>query len=111
MGDDLILVDSQIVVEEVEQLLLHEVDLGLREHLGVSAPVLVLWRRVIEVFGGDDEGGEEDSVTGAGHALGDLWESVPQSLEVDERGEKGGDLDVGLFANDGDESLKGWEAR
>lgn len=29
--------DGEVVIEEVEKLLLHEVDLGLREEMGVSA--------------------------------------------------------------------------
>lgn len=73
MSDDLIFVDSQVVVEQVEQLLLHQVDFGLREHLRVAAPVLVLGGRVVEVLGSDDEGGEEDSVSSARHTLGNLW--------------------------------------
>jgi len=42
--DDLILGDGEVVIKEEEELLLHQVDLLLREHLSVSAPVLVLWR-------------------------------------------------------------------
>jgi hypothetical protein len=35
--DDFLLGDCEIVVEEVEELLFHEVNLGLGEHLGVAA--------------------------------------------------------------------------
>ena len=107
VDNNLVLGDGEIVIEEVEQLFLHEVDLCLGEHLGVSTPVFVLGRRIIEVLGGDDESGEEDSVSGAWHTLGDFWKTVTKSLEVDERGEEGGDLDVGLFAYHGDERLEG----
>ncbi len=81
---NLLLGDGKVVVEQVQELLLHEVDLGLREHLGVAAPVLVLGRRVVQVLGGDDERRKEDPVTGAGHALGDLGQAVSKALEVDE---------------------------
>ncbi len=82
--DDLLLVDGEVVVEEEEELLLHQVDFLLREHLRVSAPVLVLWRRVVEVFCRDDEGREEDAVTRAGEAFRDLGQAVSEPLEVDE---------------------------
>lgn len=46
--------DSQVPVEEVEELLLHEVDFGDGEAKvgevadgSVTCPVLVLWRRVV----------------------------------------------------------------
>lgn len=54
---------SELVVEEVEKLFLHQVNLGEREESGVFLPVHVFRRRVVEVFGGTDEHGEEDSVT------------------------------------------------
>jgi hypothetical protein len=66
--DELRLFDTQVVVEEVQQLLLHQVDLGEREESTVLLPVHVLWRRVVKVLGGTDEYGEEDSVSGALHA-------------------------------------------
>lgn len=42
MLEKLVLVNAEIVVEEVEELLLHEVDFGEREKTSVSVPVLVL---------------------------------------------------------------------
>src|ERR1700712_4063269 len=60
--------DSQVPVEEVEQLLLHEVDFGDgKAKVGevangcVASPVLVLWRRVVEVLGREDKRGKEDA--------------------------------------------------
>jgi hypothetical protein len=47
--------DGKVIVEQVEQLLLHQVDLGLREEMGVaalhadnlvSASCVATWRRV-----------------------------------------------------------------
>lgn len=111
VGDNFRLVDSKIVVQQIEQLLFHQVDFRLGEHLSVSTPVLVLGTRIVEVLRGDDQCGEEDSVSGAGHTLGDFGQSVSESLEVDKSSEEGGDLDVGLFAYNRDESLERGESR
>lgn len=69
--------NSQVPVEEVEQLLLHEVDFGDgKAKVGevadgcVASPVLVLWRRVVEVLGRENERGKEDTVNSTSHALG-----------------------------------------
>ena len=64
--DEFGLLNAQLVVEQVEQLLLHEVDLGEGEEPSVLLPVHVLGRRIIEVLCCADEDGEEDSVTCAG---------------------------------------------
>lgn len=78
--------DAEIPVEQEQKLLLHQVHLlELEETHGVGAPVLVLWRRVVEVLGREDEGREEDSVAGAGHALRDGRQLVLQPVEVDHR--------------------------
>lgn len=75
--DEFELLDSELVVEEVEKLLLHEVDLGEGEEPGVFLPVHVFGRRVVEVFRGADEHGEEDSVTGAS----ETWRGVSETLK------------------------------
>jgi len=72
--DELVLLDAEVVVEEVKQLLLHEVDLGEGEEPGVFLPVHVLWAGIVEVLCGADEDGEEDSVTSALHASRNCWE-------------------------------------
>jgi hypothetical protein len=100
------LLHTEVVVEEEEKLTLHEVDLGGGEEGAVASPVLVLRRRVVEVLGGGDEDGEEDAVAGAVHALGDLGETGLQALEVDESAHEGGDLDIRLLDEDGDEGLE-----
>jgi hypothetical protein len=68
VDEKLLLGNVKVVVEKVEELLLHEVDLGEGEEGSVSLPMLVLGRRVVEILGGADEGGKEDSVSGAVHA-------------------------------------------
>lgn len=75
--DNLLLGDGEVVVEEEEELLLHKVYLLLGEHLRVAAPMLVLWGRVVEVLGGDNESGQENTVTSAGEAFGHLGQAVP----------------------------------
>lgn len=56
---------------------------------GVSLPVFVFGRGIVEVFGGADESGEEDSVSGAWHACqikNDSRESVNRSIERERGG-------------------------
>lgn len=99
---EVVLGDAELPLEKHEELLLHQVDLGLGElkvwgaevalacaagalaaaggdaarsvgvvpDLGVLGPVLVLWRGVVEVLGGEDESSQEDAVGGAAQALG-----------------------------------------
>lgn len=98
--------DAKIVVEKVEQLAFHQVGLGLGEEGGISRPVLVLWRRVIQVLCSDDENSKEDAMSGARHAFCCRWESRTQTLEVDKRAKQSGDLNVALRNKDGDESFK-----
>jgi hypothetical protein len=81
---EVIIVDAEIPVEQEEELLLHEVDFSDGEakvlvaaDSAVAGPVLVLGRGVIEVLSRKDEGGEEDAVDGAAHALGDRRKARP----------------------------------
>ena len=71
----------QVPVEKVEELLLHQVDLGDREAKvlvpsdgGVPRPVLVLRRRVVKILSREDERGQEDPMHGTAHTLGHRWE-------------------------------------
>ena len=80
VGVEVLRGDAEVPVEEEEELLFHQVDLGEGEaeavvssHGGVSGPVFVLGGGVVEVLRGEDERGEEDSVHGAPHALGHRW--------------------------------------
>lgn len=96
VGVEVLRSHSEVPVEQEQQLLLHEVHLVQGEQVhGVLGPVLVLWRRVVEVLGGHDERGQEDAVGGAGHALGQRRQRRSQSGEVDQRGHQSGGLDVG----------------
>lgn len=110
VNHELVLLDSEVVVEQIEKLLLHEIDLGLREESGVVSPVLVLGRRVVEVLGGDDEGSEEDTVTSAVHALGNARQPRPQALQVNKGAEEGGHLNVGPLDEQSDEGLQAGKA-
>jgi hypothetical protein len=76
--------DPKIPVEEEKQLLLHEIDFwkGEQAH-SVSGPVLVLWRRIVEVFSRENQCSEEDSMAGAMHALGYFGEARLESVKVD----------------------------
>lgn len=98
-----VLRDSQVPFQEEEQLLLHEVHLGaakskavsLGVDVGVSGPVLVLWRAVVEVLGGEDEGGEEDAVGGASKTTSHGLKLSLEASEVDKSRHESGNLDVG----------------
>lgn len=72
--------------------------------------MLVLRRRVVEVFGSDDEGSQEDSMSSARHAFRSSWKSFAQSLEVDQGTEKGRYLNIALLNEDADEGFEGWKS-
>lgn len=79
----MVLVEAEIVIEEVEELFLHEVDLCDVEEDCVFCPVDVFWGRVIEVFCGYDKDCEEDAVSGAGHAYGGMILVERQRCDID----------------------------
>ena len=68
VGDGFSLVETEVIVQEEQKLLLHEVDLGGVEQLGEACQMLVLRRRVVEVLGGHDQRREEHAVARARHA-------------------------------------------
>lgn len=72
-------------------MLFHEIDFGegkaegvVALDRGVASPVLVLGRGVVQVFGGEDEGGKEDAVNSAAHTFGHRGQALLQAREVDE---------------------------
>ena len=101
--------EVQVVVEESEQLLLHEVDFRSRESelgevliwsgldTGIVGPVPILWRRVVDIFGSDDEAREKDAVCRALEAFCNRWKLLAKALEVEKSGHQCGHLDVGLL--------------
>jgi hypothetical protein len=110
---EVLVADAEVPVEEEEELLLHEVDLSDREAEVVVAaderipgPVLVLWGAVVQVLCSKDERGQEDSVSCAAHALCDLGESLAQTVQVDERGHEGWDLDMRAVDDAGNEDIE-----
>ena len=116
MGEKVVLLDVEIPVEQEEQLLLHEVHFrhGKAKVLvfsngRVPGPMLILWRRVVQVLGGENERGQEDSVDGAAHALGDWRQAFLQTGQVDQRRHQRGYLDVGPLHERSDEGLEGGE--
>lgn len=72
------LVKAEIVVQEEEELFLHQVDLGRIEQLGKGSPVLVLGGRVVEVLRCGDQGGEENTVPRAWHPLNQSVEFIEE---------------------------------
>lgn len=56
--------------------------------------MLVLGAGVVQVLCGEDQGGKEDAVDGASHALGHGGQTGTQTAEVDERAHEGGNLDL-----------------
>lgn len=76
-----LLIRSQIKVEKEQKLTLHQANLLQRKDGSVASPVLVLGRRIIQVFGGDDEGGEEHTMPCRLHAMGNLGQTSAQTFE------------------------------
>lgn len=73
----ILLGDAGVPVQQEEELPLHQIDLGhgkpeAIEALdgGIPSPMLVLGAGVIQILGCQNEGGQEDPVNGATHALG-----------------------------------------
>lgn len=66
--DCLVFIEAKIVVEQEEQLFFHEVYLREIEKRGISRPVLVFGRGVVEIFCSNDESGQEDTVSRTRHA-------------------------------------------
>lgn len=64
-------------------MFLHQVDLGRGEESTVLCPVHVLGRRVVEVFSGTYQDGQEDPMSGACHTSSDGGQLGLQSVEVD----------------------------
>ena len=57
-------------------LLLHEVDLSRLEDACTAVPVLVLQRSVVDVLGGADESGKEETMSSAWHT----WNRVSRQM-------------------------------
>ena len=77
MEEEILLGNSGVEVQQVQHLPFHQVDLSQAKtksfetfDRGISCPVLVLGAGIIEVLCCQDQGGEEDSVHGTAHALG-----------------------------------------
>lgn len=93
--------DSQIPIQQEQELLLHQVHFRQRKpksikaaHDAVPSPMLVLWRGIVQVLGGKDERCEEYTVDRAAHALCYGWKAFLESLEVDQAGHQSGNLYV-----------------
>lgn len=100
MSVKVLLTDNEVPLEKVEELLLHEVDLSQAEaealvtlDSSVASPVLVLGGRVVERLCGEDKRSEEDAVDSAAHALGDRWEPLLETAEVDKGSHESWNLD------------------
>lgn len=71
--------------------------------------MLVFRGGVIEVLGGEDEGGEKDAVAGTWHALGHLGQAGLEAGQVDEGAEQGRDLHVAALDEARDEGFEAGE--
>lgn len=101
MDIEFVLTDVEVPVKKVEELLFHQVDFGLGEtksfvcsHVGVLGPMLVLGRGVVEELCSQDESSKEDSVHSTSQTLGNWWQSLLESLEVNQRGHQSGNLHI-----------------
>jgi len=94
--------NPHVPIQKIQHLSFHQVHFRYREtealvslDAAIVCPMLVLRTRVIEVFGCEDKGSEEDSVDGASHALGNRWETSLKTGKVHERAHESGNLDLG----------------
>lgn len=78
VGEKILVCDSQIPVQEEEELLFHEVNFCDREaetleafHRRIPSPVFIFGRAVIQIFGRKDERGEKNAMDSATHSFGD----------------------------------------
>lgn len=105
LGAHVLVGDTHVPVQKVEQLAFHEVDvLDREETVGVLSPVDVLGRAVVVELGGQDETAQEDAVAGARQALGVFGKLVLQLVQVDQGGHQGARVDVGVSDQFVDES-------
>lgn len=87
-GEEIGLGNSEIPVEDFDELALDPANVPLAERAGDHRPVDVFERRVVRVLGGDDQRAEEDAVEGPVLRLD--GQVGLGTLDVDE-----GDQDVG----------------
>ena len=69
--------------------------------------MLVLWRAVVEILGGENESGEEDAVGGASQTTSHGLKLSLEAGEIDKSRHESGNLDVGGNNELGDEFLDG----
>lgn len=87
--------DSDVPVQQVNQLSLHEVDIfNVEQAIGVFGPVFVFGARVIVEFARQDQAAQQDSVSGARQALSILGQFVFQFLQVNEGSHQGTGVDI-----------------
>ena len=79
---DFTFVEAQVVIQKVEQLFLHEVNLSNIKDDSVIRPVKILRGRIIQVFGGDNESGEKNPMACARHTCSP---TVNYTLKVREK--------------------------
>jgi len=80
---ELLFLEAQVVVQKIQQLLFHEVDLSNVKHNSVVRPVNVLWRRIVQVFRSDDESGEKNPMACARHTCSPI---VSYGLKMTDKG-------------------------
>lgn len=56
--------NGELPIEHVQELTLDATDVPFAEQTGGDRPMVVFQSRVVGVFGGEDEGAEEDAVEG-----------------------------------------------
>lgn len=110
MGNHLFVGHTKVPVQEVEQLSLHQVDIGDGEKaLSVVGPVNVLGRRVIMEFGSQNQAAQENSVTGARKTLCILRQLLLQSFQVHQGSHQGTGVNVCVSDQSVDEGHQRWQ--
>lgn len=100
-AENVVLRDTEIPLEDSEELSLDAADIALAKDTGAESPVDVLEGRVVGILGGDNESTEEDPLEGP------LLESDVEvwacAVDVDEGEEESGSDDLGASDHGGRE--------
>lgn len=95
--DHVFIGNSNVPVQEVEQLSLHQVDvLQRKKPIGVLSPMDIFRRRIVVEFGSEDQTTQEDAVSGTRQALSVLWKLQLQLVQVNKSSHQCACVDIGV---------------
>jgi len=93
MGEEFLLVDGKIPVEDIEHLAFHSTNVPRLENTGTSGPNHVLHHLIVEILAGQHESSDEDPL--ARPMLSGYPQVGLRSLNIDQSDEHDCDADSG----------------